>query len=224
MKPIEFWKLCESVSIFQATMLILGLDPGNARSHSVERSADPVEGYGAVRTALLAGVKSNQIKAEIEEEYDYDERGELHGIKPGTIDIDRTFIDVDSLIRFLKDRNFPTQVFGPTDDERYRDLHPSNEFYANKLAAAVDAWVAVTSERKFETQGTPKRWIEKWLREHASHYGLHKPDGTLNEDAIQQISKIVNWKQEGGAGKTPTGPNPSTPEGAEKSRKSRSSN
>lgn len=223
MKAIEYWKLCESLTIFQATMLIIGLDPGNTRSHSVERSTDPVEGYGAVKTALLAGVKSKKIQAEIEEEYDYDERGEPHGVIPGTIDVDRTFVSVDSLIGFLRERNFSTQAFGQTEHERFSDLQPSSEFYANKLAAAVDAWVAVTKERRFETQGTPKRWIDKWLRENASHYGLHKPDGSLNESAIQEISKIVNWKPEGGAGKTSTGSNPSTPESSEKRLKSQSS-
>lgn len=222
MKAIEFWKLCDSVTIFQATMLILGNDPGNSSSYAMERSTNPVEGYGAVKTALLAAVKSKRIQAEIEEEYDYDERGEPHGVKPGTIDIDRTFISVDSLIGFLRERSFPTEVFGAPDEAPRNDLDPSSEFYANKLAAAVDAWVAVTSERNFERQGTPKRWIDKWLREHASRFGLHKPDGSLNESAIQEISKIVNWKPEGGAGKTPTGPNPSTPAGPEKRRKSRS--
>jgi len=221
LKAIEFWKLCESITIFQATMLILGIDPGNTRSHSVENSTDPVEGYGAVKTALMAAIKSKLIQAEIEEEYDYDASGEPHGVKPGTMDLDRTFISVDSLIDFLWKRSVSTEVFGKPE-KFHQELDPDSEFYAPKLAAAVDAWVQVTSERRFETQGTPKRWIEKWLREHATKYALTKPDGTLNEDAIQQIAKIVNWKPEGGAGKTPAPPNPSTPATAKMRPKSRS--
>ena len=51
LKPIEFWKLCETVSVFQATMLILGVDPGNETSHETARRTGLVEGYGAIKRA-----------------------------------------------------------------------------------------------------------------------------------------------------------------------------
>ena len=63
---------------------------------------------------------------------------------------------------------------------------------------------------------TPKQAIEKWLREHASEYGLTGADGNPVVAAIEQISKVSNWRPEGGAAKTPTPPqvknNPTTPE------------
>lgn len=213
MKPIEFWKLCETVSVFQATMLILGVDPGNETSHETERRTGLVEGYGAIKTALLAAIRSKQLRATVEEVSEYNELGQWSGVKPGTIDLDLTLIDVSSLIDFLRARDFQTEVFGGSGNAVHPVLDASGAFYAPKLAAALDAWVAVTAERRFETQGTPKRWIEKWLREQASRYALHKADGTLNEDAIQQIAKIVNWRPEGGAGKTAARSNPSAPPG-----------
>lgn len=72
------------------------------------------------------------------------------------------------------------------------------------VAATIDAWKAVTTDTYLQKGKTPKQAIEKWLRENAKKYGLTKDDGTLNESAIEEISKIANWKPEGGAAKTPT--------------------
>ena len=45
----------------------------------------------------------------------------------------------------------------------------------------------------------------KWLREHASEYGLSDEEGKPNETGIDEVSKVANWQPKGGALKTPGG-------------------
>ncbi len=83
-------------------------------------------------------------------------------------------------------------------------MDKDNPNYAPKLAAAVIAWKTIANNPELQKGKTPKQALEKWLRENASKYNLTKEDGTPNETGIQEISKIANWKPEGGAAKTPT--------------------
>jgi hypothetical protein len=76
----------------------------------------------------------------------------------------------------------------------------------------------VTTEKKYETESTPKQLMEKWLRINAARYSLNRPDGKLNEEGISQITKIANWKPEGGAARTPGSKNPPTPRKKQQTR------
>lgn len=79
-------------------------------------------------------------------------------------------------------------------------LDPMNPRYAPKLAAAVRAWQAVTDPNGKH----PKQALAKWLREHATEFGLADDKGKPNEDGIEQVAKVANWKPGGGAPKTPS--------------------
>lgn len=83
-------------------------------------------------------------------------------------------------------------------------LDPGHPHYASKLAAAVAAWQAVTSKPELLRGSSPKAAMERWLRENASRYGLLKENGTANEQGIEEITKVANWKTKGGAPSTPT--------------------
>jgi len=49
-----------------------------------------------------------------------------------------------------------------------------------------------------------KQNLESWLTAHAAEFDLVKDDGEINADAIKnQIAKVANWKDKGGAPKTP---------------------
>lgn len=216
---LEFWRLSEALSIFQAAMLITGHDPETYTSENVRNWDRIPAGYGAALNALSVAVRNGSLKAKIVGEIGFDPFDDPVGEIPGTINVDATYIDVPSLIEYLRKRNFGTAAFGTVATSEPEYLDPFSGFYAPKLAAAVDAWLAVTSQTTEASGGTPKRRIDKWLRENAVIYGLTKADGSANEEAIQQISKIANWRPEGGAAKTPvrnevgsTAPtNPSTP-------------
>lgn len=112
-------------------------------------------------------------------------------------------IDREDLISWLRSRGFTNGFFftesQDTDSPGYLD--PQNPRYAPKLAAAVKAWQAVT-----DTGGkTPKRALEKWLREHAADFGMTDEDGNTVNTAIEEVAKVANWAPGGGAPKTPGG-------------------
>lgn len=54
--------------------------------------------------------------------------------------------------------------------------------------------------------------MEKWLRLNAKTYGLTLKDGSPNNTGIQEICKVANWKQSGGATKTSVTDLPAIPE------------
>lgn len=80
-------------------------------------------------------------------------------------------------------------------------LDPNHPRYAPKLAAAVQAWLAVTDPGK----KTPKTALKEWLQEHAGEYKGLTSDGEPLETPINQCAKVANWEPEGGAPKTPGG-------------------
>jgi hypothetical protein len=226
MEAIDYWKLCSRLTLFHAIMLIVGADPGSHSSCDVEnRSWDDLRGcseppgYGAIKTALLVAAREGEIDVVLNECRETDQNGNDIGAIPGTIDIDTSYVTAKSIRKFLKERNFQSTFFTPHEDPAVPGyLDPANPCYAAKLAAAVDAWTQVTTEGTYETESTPKQLMEKWLRINAVHYGLNKPDGKLNEEGISQITKIANWKPEGGAAKTPGSKNPTTPRKTPKTR------
>lgn len=217
--PLKLWRLSEALTVFQTAMLICGHDPENYHSGAMANWQTIPQGYGAAKTALVVGIRSGSIRAKIVREDAFDEYEGHQGEIPGTINLDETYIEVESVIEFLKRRNLDTSVFGAVSNNRPDYMNPDGPFYAAKLAAAVDAWVQVTKSSDETAVGTPKRRLDTWLRKNASKYELTKADGNANEEAIQQISKIANWRPEGGASKTPAhrsqspnaDENPSTP-------------
>lgn len=80
-------------------------------------------------------------------------------------------------------------------------LNPNHPRFAPKLAAAVNAWLAVTDPGP----RTPKQALERWLRENATQFGMTNDDGAPINQAITECAKVANWAPEGGAAKTPGG-------------------
>jgi len=202
MESADYWRLCDHISVFQAIMLILGYDPSDQLSWQIEgnKRSSPPQGYGALKTAISNAIISEQIKAISRPAIDQDYGGEI----PNSIDIDTTMLSVNSLKEYLKAKGFNDGFFFPEGTILEEYLDKNNPCYAPKLAAAVNAWKVITNNPELQKGKTPKQALEKWLRENASKYNLTKDDGTPNETGIQEISKIANWKPEGGAAKTPT--------------------
>jgi hypothetical protein len=71
-----------------------------------------------------------------------------------------------------------------------------------KLVAAIAAWVAVSANPQLTKGRSPKNALLDWLEEHASEYGLARPDGSLITNAIDYIATVANWSPKGGAPKT----------------------
>lgn len=192
MKTIDLWHLCDEMTVPQATLLLLGLDP--ADHGSVESKTDKPEGYEPVSTALKNAVLSNILDAKIVEEEGYNcTQVSWYGTKIG----------IPNLKYWLKSKSFTNNFFfeneaGPTNEFS----NSEDPFYAPKLDATITAWRAVTSNPDLLNGRTPKQALEKWLRQNGSNYGLTKDDGNPNESAIEDICKVANWNLIGGVAKT----------------------
>lgn len=202
MDEFDYWRLCESLTLAEASALIVGDVPTSVYSgvDGIYLAVDCFDAHPSHRDkyfqAALAALRS--------------------AVKRGTLEVDDqpNFVDgqvkdtarvcVESLRGWLASRGITTGFFFPEREEGqpgYLDkTHPS---YAPKLAAAIRAWEAVTSDPERLRGKTPKQALTKWLNEHAADYGLTKEDGTPNATGVEEAAKLANWKPEGGASKTP---------------------
>lgn len=217
MDAMDYWRLCDELSIIQAALLIVGEDPGPSQEYVENWQGDhkPI-GYEAAKTALISALRNEELDGQITLLPEHDPNdGRVIGYIKGTIDIKESTVSVESLCEFLAKRGYKEGFFSRLEKNSAPDyVDPLNQHYAPKLAAAVEAWTAVTTNERLLEGKTPKQAIEKWLRENASRFGLTNEDGNPNKDGIEQISKVANWKPEGGAAKTKG--NPPTPKKASK--------
>ena len=195
---LDYWRLCDELSVYEAALLVVGQSP--SKWSNVERliSEKQPRGYEAARTAIRNALSSGRINGTIKPEYTDDFNSNSHPIS-GTVDLHSSRVEVESLKTWLISRGFKRGFFFPNPVEEPGYLEPANPRYAPKLAAAIQAWLAVT-----ETGGrTPKQALSKWLREHAATFDLTDEDGTPNETGIEEAAKVANWQPGGGAPKTP---------------------
>lgn len=194
MDSLDYWRFCDELTVIQALMLILGDEPSSDRIYYVERNTkSQPKGYEATRAALTHAILGYRLPATIVMETEYD-----------GLNLYLTRVTVEDLKAWLMNRGIRTGFFFPNANEDTPDyLSETNPHYAPKLAAALNAWLHVTQNPNLLKGKTPKQAIEKWLREHAAAYGLTKEDGSPNEQGIDEIAKVANWKPTGGVAKTP---------------------
>jgi hypothetical protein len=198
---LDYWRLCDELTIMQAALLIIGIDPSSENGCYCEGHdlhLRPI-GYEAAKAAISNALQKQVILGEHVPLYDSDINGYQGEPLPNTTDLGRSMVKVDSLRNWLAQRGFSSGFFFPavTNDPDY--LNKSAPRFAPKLAAALSAWLAVTDPGK----RSPKQALEKWLREHAAEFGLVDEDGNPVNTAIEECSKVANWSQGGGAPKMP---------------------
>ncbi|MEQ1753395.1 MAG: hypothetical protein ABL973_04615 [Micropepsaceae bacterium] len=113
-----------------------------------------------------------------------------------------TTISRKDVVVWLKGRGITTGFFFPNVKSTPDYLNPKHPKYAPKLAAAISAWKAVAGNPQLVRGKSPKAALDKWLREHASDFGLTKRDGSPKAQGIDYVATIANWDQKGGAPKT----------------------
>src|SRR5579862_4582811 len=117
MDALDYWKLCDAVSVVQAALLIVGEDPA-AWQESIGTSmpGEPPLGYVAAKTALVSAITSNQLPAKTPPFYPSPALIDL-GIYTGEDewepDWDNATIRVDDLRTWLRSRGFKTGFFFP---------------------------------------------------------------------------------------------------------------
>jgi len=218
MEDLDYWRLCDEVSVTQAALLIVDVDPAKSQDYIANWTADnrPI-GYDASLAALTHAILAGRLKATIRrgawergwnedpsegESQGRDDRGHQIIFKTDP-DWSLTTITVDDLRTWLRGRGIKTGFFFPEETDSADYLNPRDPHYAPKLAAAISAREAVKNDPSAMRGKTVKQAIIIWLRRHADRYGLTKEDGSPNEQGIEEISKIANWDTKGGAPKTP---------------------
>jgi hypothetical protein len=218
MENLDYWRLCDEVTIIQAALLIICVDPAKSQDYITNWTAQnrPV-GYDASLAALTHAILAGRLKATIRRsarEYGFmDEPSEdesvstdgegRHILYKNNPDWGLTTIIVDDLRTWLRGRGIKTGFFFPEETDSADYLNPADPHYAPKLAAAISAWEAMKNDSSAMRGRTAKQAIVTWLRRHADQYGLTKDDGSPNEQGIEEVSKIANWDSKGGAPKTP---------------------
>ena len=142
----DYWRLCDDLTLKQAALLILGIDPDSETGFYCEgwKPHERPAGYGAVKQALINSL-SLCIKGKHHGMEDTDMNGNYIGDIPGTTDIDRSTVNRASVADWLRGRGVRTGFFFPNVNSNAPDfLDSSNARYAPKLAAAAQAWQAVT--------------------------------------------------------------------------------
>ena len=66
MEPLDFWRLCDELSVVQAALLIVGVDPSeymsNVEGWDVEKRP---EGYEAAKAAICGALRCNNVTGKI---------------------------------------------------------------------------------------------------------------------------------------------------------------
>ena len=191
----DAWKLCERLSIVQAALLIAGYEPSHYAEKHVRVIEKEVLHFLPIKTALLAAIE------------EFEEFGKIVWIDDEYnnrwIDFDDSFVRVKALRTFLSQKNVADNYFSDPREGIPGYLQPDHPRYAPQLAAALEAWLAVSVADDLNGK-TPKQAIEKWLRENAAKFGMTNEDGIANESAIERIARICNWQPQGGAPATPS--------------------
>ncbi|WP_375677336.1 hypothetical protein [Bartonella sp. AS69XJJH] len=205
---LKLWQLSEKLTILQAALLVVGLNPGkylfvnklepekgdiyeSNRRVSSEKTAH----FRAAYHAIVQAGKSNRLKIE----WSYYNFLDF-------IDADSSYVLVEDLKEWLLLRGLRPSFFFPEDDaaetkdQKYAFQDPTHPRYAPKLAAIVAAWEAVS-----EAEGgkTVKGTLIKWLSENAVQYKLVDDHNLPREKLIEELAAVANWEPTGGAPKTP---------------------
>jgi hypothetical protein len=193
MDALDYWRLCDDLSVVQAALLIVGEDPSGLqeRIDTTGAHARP-EGYDAAKAALVHAIYRKRLAANIVE-YEDSPEASWH----------LTTVSVEELRSWLGSRGIKTGFFFPERQFEAEYLFPLHDHYSPKLAAAIEAWKAVSADDQLRLGKTVKQALVVWLRQHANEFGLTKEDGNPNEQGIEEVAKIANWDTKGGAPKTP---------------------
>jgi len=198
---LDFWRLCDELSIIQAALLTIGVNPESTEGVYCEdwKPEERPKGYEAAKTAITNALRKGVIEGRLTPIVEFDWNGQPNGYIDGSINIIESSVIVESLKVWLAQRGLKTGFFAPITNSTPDYLDTNSLRYAPKLAAAIHAWLSVTDPGK----RSPKQALEKWLREHAADFGLVDDEGNPINQAVEDCSKVANWNQTGGAPKTP---------------------
>lgn len=202
MDDLDYWRLANHLTIVQAALLTIGKDPGPVLSY-VEEWADENKppGYEAVKHSIKYGVLNGMIEGEVHPLEEYNSFSHCSQPIIGSFDPHASFVSVESLRNFWKNKGVQPTFFFPNDVEERPYMNSGHPRYSPKLAAGILAWEAMENEALLKNK-TAKQALSKWLRENAARFDLADDEGKPNETGIDEIAKVANWNPKGGAPRT----------------------
>lgn len=212
----EYWRLCDELTVQQAVLLIVGIDPASEAAECEHwKPQERPRGYDPVKQALCAALRKEAVTGENIPIYECDINGNPLRDIDGTTDVYASTVEVVSLVRWLQSRGISTGFFFPasTTSDIPEYLNPSHPRHSKKLAAAVQVWLAMEDENLRRGKGVIKA-MEDWLESRYKEFDLVYPSdgrngkskyqkGDRNDGAITQVAKIANWNLDGGTPPTP---------------------
>jgi hypothetical protein len=204
MGKMDYWRLCDELSVVQAVLLIIGVNPDDFPSVLGCQEHEWPEKFSASLSALSYATIGGRLAATLlykvpqgfggkstEEEcwhtlksLQEDNREISYHSDP---DWDKSTIKVEDLKKWLSSRGVTNGFFFS------EELGTGHNNYPLKLTAAIDAWRAVKENPELTKGKTVKQALINWLEKRADRYGLTKDDGSLNTLGIDEVAKVSNW-------------------------------
>ena len=220
----EYWRLCDELTVQQAVLLIVGIDPASEAAECEHwKPQERPRGYDPVKQALSAALRKGAIAGTNALVEIHDINGYPVDAYPDTTDVYVSKVEAASLVQWLRSRGMNTGFFFPQEDSSSKEpdyLNPKHPRFSFKLAAAVRVWQAMEDENLRRGKG-PIPAMEDWLGSRYKELGLvHRQSnkksgyekGDRNGGAITQVATIANWNPDGGPPETPAAQNPPPPE------------
>jgi hypothetical protein len=200
-ESLYHWRLCDELSITQASLLYAGIDP-SSETAGLEcwKIHERPDGYEAAKSAILNALRRGAIVGTVQPNVERDFNGNEFPID-GSISLD-SIVDVESLKFWLKSRGVHSGFFFPVEISEPDYLNKDHPRYSDQLAACVKVWIAFEDENLLGAK-SPKNAMDEWLNSRYYELGLvHQ--GKISKTAIEECAKVANWKDKGGATATPT--------------------
>lgn len=202
--PIDFWKFHDTLTASESALLMLDKDPSIYSNYSDYNISTA---YETILGALQKDIRAERLDANIF----YDMETHYSNTEPD-IDWNKTIIHVSVLKKWLLSKNFKPAFFFSEETGTPDYLDKNHPRYSDKLAATVKAWLAMEDDQLLKGK-SPILAMESFLTNKYKEFGLiYKQNnsksgykiGDMNKGAINEITKIANWKDKGGAPSTPT--------------------
>ena len=215
----EYWRLCDELTVQQAVLLIVGIDPASEAAECEHwKPQERPRGYDPVKQALSTALRKGAIAGTNALVEIHDINGCPIDAYPDTTDVYASTVEAASLVQWLRSRGMNTGFFFPQEDSTSGEpdyLNPKHLRFSFKLAAAVRVWQAMEDENLRRGKG-PIPAMEDWLGSRYKELGLvHRQSnrksgyekGDRNGGAITQVATIANWNPDGGPPETPAAQN-----------------
>ena len=229
-ESLDYWRLCDELSVVQAALLIIGEDPAKNQEWVEGWKPDNrPTGYDAARAALTHAILSGKLLARIrraawERGWDEDPReGEKFTSEVALFKDQNEFPDEATypIRRGLIYRAVPDWHLTTVQVSELRKWLAGRGFKGGfffpdatdapdyldpsnpRYAPKMAAAVRAWQEVTDPSGKHPKQALAKWLRENAAKFGMTDEEGKPNETGIEEAAKVANWQPGGGAPKTP---------------------